>query len=119
MFYARVREHKILGPVFLQSLPDNAKIWEVHEAKIAAFWRNAILLERSYNGNPQHVHRAREAIKPEHFAIWLALFDEVLNEELTPDIAASWPALAHRIGRGLKMGIEQSRQAEGAVPMLR
>ena len=89
-----------------------------HEEKIAAFWRNAILFERSYNGNPQRVHAQREAVEPEHFAVWLELFDEVLAENLSPELAEAWSALAHRIGRGLKMGVEQSRQPEGGVPIL-
>ena len=118
-FYARVREDKTLAPVFFQSIPPEPAAWTTHEAKIAAFWRNAILFERSYDGNPQRVHREREAVEPEHFAIWLDLFDEVLKEKLSPELAAGWSALAHRIGRGLKMGLVHSRMEEGAVPILR
>ena len=95
------------------------RAWMAHEEKIAAFWRNAILFERSYDGNPQRVHREREAVEPEHFAVWLDLFDEVLKEKLSPELAAGWSALAHRIGRGLKMGLVHSRMEEGAVPILR
>ena len=116
-FYARVRADETLGPVFFQSLPPLRPAWMEHEEKIAAFWRNAILFERSYIGNPQRVHAQREAVEPEHFAVWLTLFDEVLNEKLTPELAEAWSALAHRIGRGLKMGVEQSRRPEGAVPI--
>ena len=117
-FYARVREDEVLAPVFFQSLPPLPKAWMAHEEKIAAFWRNAILFERSYDGNPQRVHRQREAIEPEHFAVWLALFDKVLAEKLIPAQAEAWSALAHRIGRALKMGVIQDRQTEGAVPNL-
>jgi len=118
-FYARVREDDVLAPVFFQSLPPQPKVWRVHEEKIAAFWRNAILFERSYNGNPQKVHGERDAVEVKHFAVWLALFDEVLKDKLRPEQAAAWSNLAHRIGRGLKMGVVQSRAAEGAVPDLR
>jgi len=58
-------------------------------------------------------------IKAEHFAIWLGVFDEVLAEELPADLAASWSALAHRIGAGLRMGVVANQQPEGAVPRLR
>lgn len=118
-FYARVREDGTLAPVFFQSIPPEPDLWVEHEAKIAAFWRNAILFERSYDGNPQRVHVERKAVEPEHFAIWLNLFDEVLKEKLPPELANGWSALAHRIGRGLKMGIEHSRLEAGAVPILR
>jgi hemoglobin len=117
-FYARVREDEILAPVFFQSLPSEPRVWVVHEEKIAAFWRNAILFERSYNGNPQKVHAERDAVEAEHFAVWLALFDEVLKEKLHAEQAASWSDLAHRIGRGLKMGVAQARARYGDIPDL-
>lgn len=118
-FYARVRQHEVLSPVFFASIPDEAALWEHHEEKIARFWRNAILYERSYSGNPQHIHSMRPMIKPEHFAIWLGVFDEVLAEVLPAETAASWSALAHRIGAALRMGVVANRQKEGAPPRLR
>lgn len=118
-FYARVRQHAELSPVFFASIPNEPERWEHHEAKIARFWRSAILHERSYSGNPQHMHAMRPMIKPGHFALWLGLFDEVLEEVLPADLAASWSALAHRIGAGLRMGVEANQQAEGAPPRLR
>jgi len=118
-FYARVRQNKTLAPVFFASIPDAAAHWERHEEKIARFWRNAILHERSYSGNPQHMHSMRPMIKPAHFAIWLGLFDEVLHETLPKKTATSWSALAHRIGAGLRLGVEARQQPDGAPPILR
>ncbi len=118
-FYARVRQDEVLAPVFFASIPDDAARWAHHEEKIARFWRNAILHERSYSGNPQHMHSMRPMIKPAHFAIWLGIFDEVLAESLPEDLAKSWSALAHRIGAGLRIGVEANRQPEGGVPILR
>ncbi len=118
-FYDRIRNHEVLGPVFFESLPPLGPVWQEHEEKIAAFWRNAILFERSFDGNPQRTHQMREGVMPEHFALWLALFDEVLQEKLTPEQAASWSALAHRIGAGLRMGVENARRPKNAVPILR
>ena len=118
-FYARVRQHEVLSPVFFASIPNEAPRWVHHEEKIARFWRNAILHERSYSGNPQHMHSMRPMIKPEHFAIWLGVFDEVLDEVLPADTAASWSALAHRIGAGLRMGVVANQERAGGVPRLR
>ena len=100
-FYAMVRAHPGLGPVFASHVGD----WTAHEAKIGRFWRNAILLERVYDGNPMAVHRAAGNVKGPMFDIWLGLFDSVLTRELPPDTAAAWSALAHRIGRGMRMGL--------------
>lgn len=112
-FYARVRRDAVIGPVFLNNLSDDAAIWRTHEAKITDFWANAILHERSYSGNPMMVHSGISAIKPEMFARWLDLFDETLAGELPDQIAAQWSALAHRIGRGLRMGVEMNIPQSG------
>lgn len=113
-FYAQVRRHAVLGPVFAKHVQD----WPPHEAKIARFWRNAILFERSYDGNPMAVHRAAGNVEAAMFTDWLALFDQTLAQLLPPETAAAWSALAHRIGRGLRMGVEEDTRKPGAVPNL-
>ena len=118
-FYARIRKDPTLSPVFFASIPDEPALWEEHEAKIARFWRGAILSERGYSGNPQRVHAMRPMIKPEHFETWLALFDEVLKDTLPPETAASWSALAHRIGAGLRMGVVANQQPESGPPIFK
>lgn len=101
VFYAAVRRHEVLGPVFAGHVAD----WPEHEEKIARFWRNAILSERAYDGNPMQVHRRAGDVLPEHFPLWLALFDETLRRTLPAEAAAAWSALAHRIGAALRMGV--------------
>lgn len=112
-FYARVRAHPALGPVFASHVQD----WPAHEEKISRFWRNALLLQRCYDGNPMQVHRAAANVKKTHFPVWLGMFDAVLNEELPPPLAEAWSALVHRIGRGLSFGLPEPA-ARGAVPYL-
>jgi hemoglobin len=112
-FYARVRTDDVLGPLFIGILSKDAAIWEAHEAKIANFWANAILHERSYDGNPMLVHSGISAIEPSMFTNWLALFDETLSDHLPTDLALQWSTLAHRIGRGLRFGVETSRDRLG------
>lgn len=113
-FYAAIRTHTALGPVFAAHVTD----WVAHEEKIARFWRNAILMERSYDGNPMQAHRNAGNVRPGMFAPWLALFDSVLTRNLAPETAAAWSALAHRIGQGLRYGVvDQASHADG-VPKL-
>lgn len=119
-FYTRVRAHDVLGPIFDGHIGTDAALWDTHIAKIDGFWRNALLREDSYSGNPMQVHLESPDIKPEHFAPWLVLFDQVLIEEL-PDITAqAWSGMAHRIARGfrIRMG-DQSAMMTGGVPNLR
>lgn len=115
VFYAAVRRHEVLGPVFAGHVAD----WPAHEARIAAFWRNAILYERSYDGNPMRVHRQAGDVRPDHFPIWLALFDESLRRTVPSQTAHAWSALAHRIGQGLRMGVEDMRPTRNGPPVLR
>lgn len=114
-FYAQVRAHAVLGQVFAAHVSD----WPAHEAKIAAFWRNAILLERGYDGNPMQVHRAAGNVRPGMFDAWLALFDSVLVRRLQPKTAQAWSTLAHRIGQGLRYGLVDTPKAGDGAPLLR
>jgi hemoglobin len=113
-FYQKVRRDETLGPIFAAHVDD----WLSHEEKITRFWANALLYERSYDGNPMRVHMDAGDVTPAHFAIWLPLFDEVLTETLSPDLAKSWSALAHRIGQGLRFGLENYMKKPGDVPNL-
>jgi len=113
-FYSAVRGDPVLGPVFGGHVAD----WPSHEDKIVLFWRNAILGERCYSGNPMQVHLKAKTVDPDHFAGWLALFDEVLHRELPQSPARAWSALAHRIGQGLRSGLLAQRGGFGALPDL-
>lgn len=115
-FYECVRSHPGLGPVFAAHVRD----WPAHEAKIVGFWRNAILHERAYDGNPLQVHRAAGNVRPGMFDAWLGLFDSVLKRELPAETAAAWSALAHRIGAGLRYGlVDRASATPGSPPILR
>ncbi|MBO9397855.1 group III truncated hemoglobin [Shimia sp. R9_2] len=114
-FYEMVRQHPGLGPVFAVHVED----WPAHEAKVADFWANAILYERSYDGNPLKVHREAGNVRPGMFDAWLALFEMTLKRELTEDQAAAWSALAHKIGRSLRAGVVEQIKGPGGVPILR
>ena len=61
-------------------------------------------------------HLAAGNVRPEMFAVWLALFDSVLTQCLPEETAAAWSALAHRIGRGLRLGIEDNTRPASEVP---
>lgn len=113
-FYAKVRLDPVLGPIFNGHIAD----WPEHEAKIAGFWRSAILFESSYNGNPMRAHMQAGDVRSDHFDGWLALFDEVLSASLPTEAAAAWSGLVHRIGRGLRMGVPDIQSPADGVPNL-
>lgn len=117
VFYARIRSHDALGPVFAAHIGDSDAEWEAHIAKIGRFWRNAILREPVYSGNPMAVHMAAHDVKVPHFAPWLEMFEQVVRRELDAASAEAWIALAHRIARGFKMQLSE-RDNRGGVPNL-
>lgn len=104
-FYAKIRVHPVLGPIFNGVLSTNTTIWEIHEDKISRFWRNILLRENVYSGNPAATHTEIPDIKPEHFAIWLDLFDTVLVAELPEETATLFSAKARQIGKGLQRSV--------------
>ena len=115
VFYECIRNHPGLGPVFAAHITD----WPPHEAKVARFWANTILHERGYDGTPVTAHTEAGNVKPGMFSTWLALFDTVLEAELTPQQAQAWSALAHRIGRSLRASVVERETFAGGVPKLR
>ncbi len=114
VFYARVRTHGMLGPVFAAHITD----WPAHEETEVRFWANTILHERNYGGTPVEAHVNAGNVRPGMFATWLAVFDEVLAEELSQDQAAAWSALAHRIGRSLRASVVDRDTLPGGIPKL-
>jgi hemoglobin len=112
-FYTQVRTDPTLGPIFVGHIAD----WPAHEEKIGRFWRNALLFQRIYEGNPMQVHAAAGDVHALHFPVWLSLFDTVLDEELPQPLAKAWSALAHRIGRGLRYGLP-GQDADDLTPCL-
>lgn len=101
-FYARVRQHPELGPIFAPHVQD----WPSHEAKIVAFWRGAITGQGGYDGNPMRAHISAGNIAPRNFSAWLDLFEAALADELPMHTQRLWAELAHRIGHGLKSGLD-------------
>ncbi|HLP75289.1 MAG TPA: group III truncated hemoglobin [Candidatus Paceibacterota bacterium] len=69
-FYADVRQHAVLGPIF------NAKIhdWPAHLEKIAEFWALQAGGPSHYRGGFGAAHIPLE-LKPDHFQLWLSLWE--------------------------------------------
>ncbi len=118
-FYAKIRKHDTLGSIFIRAIGEGDAEWREHEAKIASFWRNAIMMDRSYMGNPMMAHMQNPEVQAEHFPIWLALFRETAFEVMDAEKAGNIANLADRIGQSLSFGIASARQNADAPPILR
>lgn len=108
LFYARVRQHTRLGPIFHAKIGQTDEAWAPHLEKIENFWANVIRHERVYSGNPMQVHLSVPGIQPEDFAIWLDLFERAAHDCLPKAKASVMSQTARRIGRSLAMGVERA-----------
>lgn len=89
-FYGCIRKDDLLGPIFEQVIQGN---WEPHLEKMYNFWETVLLARVSYKGSPFLPHM-KLPVEKEHFARWLRLFDENLQENFSGSKAeeALWRA---------------------------
>lgn len=76
-FYGRVRADLLIGPIFDAAIGDG---WDLHLAKMKAFWSSVMLGSRTYKGSPMITHLGLPKLSREHFERWLALWRETAAE---------------------------------------
>ena len=112
VFYARVREDALIGPVFNDAVRD----WPEHLARIADFWSSVMLSSGRYKGNPVAAHMAHAArLSPEKFGRWLAIWRETTNEMLPAPLAQAMQSKAERIAESLQLAILHATAAQRAA----
>lgn len=78
-FYERIRDNELLAPIFDERIQNN---WPHHLEKMYRFWQTVLLDEHTYLGSPFPPH-AKLPVAHEHFATWLALFNQTVDELFT------------------------------------
>jgi len=96
-FYADVRQHRVIGPIFNERIKD----WPAHIAKIGEFWARATGGSSNYSGQMPLKHLNLD-LEPRHFGSWLELWDANCRCYLPPREAREMSALAHEIGHRLR-----------------
>ena len=102
-FYARVRRHKTLGPVFEAAIAEEE--WPDHLETMRRFWSSVMLSSGRYSGDPVSVHRAVVGIERPLFADWLVLFTETAAELFEPERASEFSIKARRIATSLQLAL--------------
>jgi hemoglobin len=76
-FYVQVRRDPILGPVFLQRIPNDAA-WPHHLEILYSFWNSVLFAQNDYHGTPfpKHVGLGIEAL---HFDRWIDYFHQTID----------------------------------------
>jgi hemoglobin len=105
-FYARIRSHDLLGPIFEEHVGD----WPTHLQKMKNFWASIAIESGRFHGSPMAKHIALGSLEHGHFDEWLALFSETLDDIVEGEEArAFFQERAARIAESLHMGIQLQR----------
>lgn len=98
-FYSDVRQHQIIGPIFLREVDD----WPNHLEKILGFWTTITGGEPKYSGPLIQTHTKLD-LKPGHFEIWLDLWRRQCRIRLSPNDAEALIRIAETMARRIQAG---------------
>ncbi|WP_394749272.1 group III truncated hemoglobin [Spongiimicrobium salis] len=81
MFYGKIREDDLLGPIFNTHIKD----WEAHFELLTDFWESNLFFVKKYSGNPLLKHQEVDAsenytLEQLHFGRWLNLWFQTIND---------------------------------------
>lgn len=96
-FYADVRQHREIAPIFAAHIKD----WPAHLEKIADFWSGVTGGPLLYSGAMPTKHVSL-GLEERHFQAWLGLWARQCRARLAPTEAAELIALAETIGQRLR-----------------
>lgn len=106
-FYGKARRDPVIGPIFNRVIAEDD--WPAHLATIADFWSSLLLGTRRYNGRPMPKHLAINELSDPHFARWLRLFAETVEQLCPPDVAALFNDRAGRVAQSFRLGLAMQR----------
>ena len=102
-FYAKVKIHPTLGPIFNNIIGAH---WDRHLPKMYQFWSSVLNTSGVYSGNPMRVHmQITEKVDPGNFGQWLTLFQETLNELFSSEDVDFIYGKAASIAQSLSLGM--------------
>jgi hemoglobin len=88
LFYARIRQDDVLGPIFNRHVND----WTHHEEVICDFWESQLLFTKRYRGNPLEAHvqldkKEGYTLSNEDFGLWMNLWYKTVDELFEGEVA--------------------------------
>lgn len=96
-FYADVRQHNEIGPIFSEHIED----WPAHLEKIAGFWSGLTGGPSLYAGGMAARHIPLR-LEEKHFQAWLGLWHRHCQAHLPATEAAEMITIAETIGQRLR-----------------
>ena len=95
-FYADVRQHQLIGPIFNKQIHD----WPAHIRKIGEFWARITGGPSTYAGGMPMAHMPL-GLQRIHLTAWLQLWEFNCRRHLPAPEAEELIAIAHNIGERL------------------
>jgi len=108
-FYADVRQHQVIGPIFNAQIHD----WPAHLEKIGDFWSGATGGPPLYSG-PMPFKHLSLGLQEQHFGAWLDLWERNCRIYLPANEADELIGIAHAIGRRLRQIVGVDSEIRGA-----
>ena len=106
-FYADVRQHAEIAPIFAAHIDD----WPAHLEKIADFWSGITGGPRLYGGGMPWKHLPLR-LEEHHFVAWLGLWSRHCHAHLAPSEAEEMIAAAETLGQRIRHIIAQHTPPE-------
>lgn len=103
-FYADVRQHAEIAPIFAAHIDD----WPAHLEKIADFWSGVTGGPPRYSGGMPFKHFSL-GLEERHFQVWLGLWSRHCRAHLPPAEAEELITVAETIGQRLRFMIARQR----------
>ncbi len=110
-FFKKVRKDGLLAPFFV----DKSKAdWETFLPVMYSFWENVLFYSGGYFGNPMQRHQEMNELHSfteEHFARWLDLFCEAVDQKYTGANAGIMKEKARHIATIIQVKLGQQSKA--------
>ncbi len=110
-FYADIRQHKLVGPIFNAQIED----WPAHLETIQSFWARMTGGPSQYSGQMPAKHLSL-GLRLNHFQVWLQLWEFNCRSYLARTEAREMIQLAHDVGSRLKRIVGVSEYQFSVLP---
>lgn len=111
-FYDKVKRDDAISYLFIEV----GKVdWEHHLPRMYDFWENIVFQTGGFTGNPMIAHlqlNQKSPLKQEHFARWLELFFETVDELFDGDNAELIKQRAQSIATMMQIKIIKSGKSD-------
>ena len=111
-FYAKIREDKLLGPIFNGHISEEK--WPEHLSKLTDFWETNLFGIPKFKGNPSAKHvqvdtNLAHTIEQTHFGRWLQLWFETIDQLFEGELAEIAKSSARKMATGQYLHIWNHR----------